>query len=69
MRCAKVRENLQLSITCPKSYAFLPSGTLIVEPNASLLAARTLLLGAADNYLAASSHTVVGPTYASTKSG
>ena len=58
---AKVRKNLQLSITCTKNYAFLPSGTLIVEPNAGLLAARRLLLAAADYYVPASNCAVVGP--------
>lgn len=56
-----MRKNLQLSITCTKSYAFLPSGILIVEPSAGLLAARTLLLAAADNYVAAISYAIKGP--------
>ncbi|WP_157478319.1 hypothetical protein [Granulicella tundricola] len=43
---------LQRSIS--KLFKLLPSGILIVEPNPGLLAARVLLLSAADSYVAAS---------------
>ena len=41
------------------AYSFLPSGILIVEPDEALLAARTMLLAAADYYVgvSASAHT------------
>ena len=45
---------MQLQRANSKHYAFLPSGILIVEPNAGLLAARAQLLLAADYYVAAS---------------
>ena len=51
---------MQLVINSSKSYAFLPSGILIIDPDSSLLAARTLLLTAADEYVTASSDEVAG---------
>ena len=51
---------MQLAINSSKNYAFLPSGILIIDPDSSLLAARTLLLTAADQYVTASSDEVAG---------
>lgn len=51
---------MQLQKTGSKRYAFLPSGILIVEPDPKLLAARELLLTAADYYVAASNAEVAG---------
>jgi len=52
---------MQLATTGSKSYAILPSGILIVEPDRSLLAARALLLAAAEDYVAASSEESAEP--------
>ena len=43
---------MQLQQITKKPYELLPSGILIVEPHPGLLAARALLLSAADCYLA-----------------
>ena len=50
---------MQLAMTGSKSYAFLPSGILIVDPDPSLLAARSQLLKAAEHYVAACSEEAV----------
>jgi hypothetical protein len=44
---------MQLASTVTKSYEFLPSGILIVDPNPGLLMARVELLNAAEHYVAA----------------
>jgi hypothetical protein len=49
---------MQLKRTNSKQYAFLPSGILIVEPNAELLAARAQLLLSAAYYVAASNEAI-----------
>ena len=49
---------MQLQKTHSKLYSLLPSGTLIVEPNTELLAVRSSLLTAADQYLAALNATI-----------
>ena len=46
---------MSLQILAPRPYTFLPSGILIVEPHEGLLAARTMLLAAADHYVGVSS--------------
>ena len=42
---------MTLQILAPRPYTFLPSGILIVEPHDGLLAARSMLLAAADHYV------------------
>ncbi|SNS71686.1 hypothetical protein SAMN05421770_10248 [Granulicella rosea] len=51
---------MQLARFGSKSYAYLPSGILIVDPDPGLLAARTQLLSAAMDYVAASSEESTG---------
>jgi hypothetical protein len=58
---------MQLQRIKTKSYELLPSGILIVEPHPGLLAARALLLSAADCYLAIVSVRVTGTELADTQ--
>jgi hypothetical protein len=51
---------VQLQRTGTKNYALLPPGILIVDPNPTSLAARAMLLQAADGYSAATSEKVTG---------
>jgi hypothetical protein len=49
---------MQLQKTRSKMYSLLASGTWTVEPNPELLAVRSILLTAADQYLAALNATI-----------
>ena len=57
---------MQLQRITKKPYELLPSGILIVEPHPGLLAARALLLSAADCYLAIVNVRVPGTELAGT---
>jgi hypothetical protein len=48
---------MKLQLVTHSPYTFLPSGILIVEPHKGLLAARTMLLAAADYYVGVSGST------------